>query len=374
MKSVKDTQSFIHASQEMHGDTYDYSKVEYGNSQTYVTIICPEHGEFRTQPVRHLCTTKIAGRCPVCHPNGHAVSCEKFIERAQEKHGDQFDYSLVDFKSMSQNITLICKDHGEFESNGYQHLANKYGGCKDCDPSSPVSLHDKIIRSRKIHGDKYDYSKIDKSAKMHQKVEIICKIHGPFSQSIKSHILKRAGCPRCAGNARKTTEEFIAGAIKVHGDRYDYSKVNYICSATKVIIICKEHGEFTQQPGNHLGGHGCMQCNREESKGERAVRIFLEEHNISFEREKRFKTCRDKKSLPFDFFIPSKKLCIEYDGNQHYDMKYFTYIKKIKDKEKAFKTTQYHDMLKNEWCKENDIELIRIKYDEKIADKLARIL
>ena len=63
--------------------------------------------------------------------------------------------------------------------------------------------------------------------------------------------------------AKLTTEEFIAKAKAVHGNRYDYSKVVYVNTQTKVCIICKEHGEFWQKPKNHLCGNGCVKCSKE---------------------------------------------------------------------------------------------------------------
>ena len=62
--------------------------------------------------------------------------------------------------------------------------------------------------------------------------------------------------------AKLTTEEFIAKAKAVHGDRYDYSKVEYVGQKAKVCILCKEHGEFLQPPYDHLSGHGCIKCHR----------------------------------------------------------------------------------------------------------------
>lgn len=106
-----------------------------------------------------------------------------------------------------------------------------------------------------IHGEKYDYSKVEyKSAR--EKVCIICPIHGEFWQAPSNH-LSGNRCPKCAAdlrasNKRLTTEEFIRRAKEIHGDIYDYSKVEYKGYLEKVCIVCPEHGEFWQRPGNHL--------------------------------------------------------------------------------------------------------------------------
>ena len=123
-----------------------------------------------------------------------------------------------------------------------------------------------ILKAREVHGWKYDYSKVDYKDS-HTKVCIICPIHGEFWQKPDNHLngwgCKKCGRKICAKNTRKTTEEFIKRAKDVHGDKYDYSKVEYINSKTKVCIICnekdkngKEHGEFWQTPDNHYK-YGC---------------------------------------------------------------------------------------------------------------------
>jgi len=110
-----------------------------------------------------------------------------------------------------------------------------------------------------IHGDKYDYSLVDYKHSQ-SKVIIICLIHGEFEQSPSSH-LSGKGCPKCkVYEQRSSTEEFIQKAILIHGDRYDYSLVDYKNNKTKVIIICPVHGEFLQIPNNHLKGYGCQKC------------------------------------------------------------------------------------------------------------------
>lgn len=117
-----------------------------------------------------------------------------------------------------------------------------------------------ILKAREKHGDKYDYSKVE-YVNNHTKVCIICPEHGEFWQVPNSH-LNGNGCPLCAGLKKRTTETFIQKAKEIHGDKYDYSKVNYINKRSKVIIICPEHGEFEQCANNHLRGQGCPECGK----------------------------------------------------------------------------------------------------------------
>ena len=92
-----------------------------------------------------------------------------------------------------------------------------------------------------------------------QKIEVVCEEHGPFL-TLPSNFIRGRGCPACAGLKRMTTEGFIERAQEIHGTRYDYSKVDYVNARSKVLIICVTHGEFNQIPFHHLSGSGCPAC------------------------------------------------------------------------------------------------------------------
>ena len=244
------TKEFIAKAKAVHGDKYDYSKVNYVDCNTKVTIICPTHGEFEQAPRTHL-----SGRgCPDCAKQ--RMTTEEFIEKAKKVHGDKYDYSKVKYVNKDTKVTIICPTHGEFEQNPRSHLTGK--GCPACGGSRKVTTEEFIKKARKVHGDKYDYSKVD-YVNNNTKVTIICPTHGEFEQKPSGHLTGR-GCPYCSGKKKLTTEEFIEKARKVHGDKYDYSKVNYVDSNTKVTIICPTHGEFEQIPYLHYSGGGCPSC------------------------------------------------------------------------------------------------------------------
>lgn len=118
-----------------------------------------------------------------------------------------------------------------------------------------------IEKAKKIHGNKYNYSKVQ-YINSSTKVEIICPKHGSFWQSPNNHLSKTKGCPECNGGIKLTKEKFIEKAQKIHNNKYNYSKVNYINSQTKIIITCPIHGDFEQLPTNHLSGKGCPNCKR----------------------------------------------------------------------------------------------------------------
>lgn len=280
------------------------------------------------------------------------------------------------------DVEIICRveGHEPFPQTPNNHLSGK--GCKLCGIKRNVdkqrmTLEEFIKRAKEIHGDKYDYSKV-KYVNMNTKVIITCPIHDDFPQTPHNH-LQGHGCFECSNELihnkqRFTIEEFIENSNEVHGEgKYDYSKVIYVNNHTDVIIICHNHDEpyeFPQTPNNHLSGEGCPLC--DESQGEKKIRIFLTNNKIEFEREKRFEDCRCKRPLPFDFYLSNYNLCIEFDGKQHFNPSSF-HSKNVTEEEKLknFEYIQNNDNIKNNYCKNNNINLLRIRYDENVEEKLS---
>ena len=263
MPRKKTQEEFIQEAIKIHGDRYDYSNVEYVNSQSKVKIICKEHGEFEQTPSNHTHKNNFQG-CPNCGKiscaNTRKLSTDEFINKSKKNHGDTYDYSKTIYHGDKNKVLIICHKHGEFQqlpSNHYKYGCNKCG-IEISTIKQTKSISNFIEEAIKIHGDRYDYSKVEYKQAL-SKVIIICKIHGEFEQTASSH-LRGTGCGKCSGVTKKTQEEFIEYAIKIHGDRYDYSKVDYINCKTKVIIICKNHGEFKQIPESHYVGNACPKC------------------------------------------------------------------------------------------------------------------
>ena len=215
-----------------------------------------------------------------------------------------------------------------------------------------------IQKANIIHNNRYDYSLVEYK-NIHTKVKIICKQHGVFEQLPTNHIHSKQNCPFCKKN-RLNTEKFIKKSNIKHNSKYDYSLVNYVNSTSKVKIICLKHGEFLQVASDHLKGSGCPRCN--SSKGEIFIRNWLNEHNIIFREQFRFKDCRNKRPLPFDFWLPEHNCCIEFDGQQHFQPYSFNSNKSVNISNKNLEKTQLHDIIKNNFCAEQKINLIRISY------------
>lgn len=191
---------------------------------------------------------------------------EVFIEKARKKHGDKYDYSLVEYENFYKEVKIICPKHGIFEQKPNSHLIGSI--CRYCHLENNkikdrFSLGDIINKAKNKHGNNYDYSKsiyVDKRTKM----IVICPIHGEFLVLPFSH-LSGSGCKACAyinlGNTLQfTKEEFVEKANQKHNFKYNYDKVDYKGNREKVTITCLQHGDFNQRAGDHLAGNGCSEC------------------------------------------------------------------------------------------------------------------
>jgi hypothetical protein len=158
------TEDFIKKAKQVHGDKYDYSKVEYKKSKEKICIICPEHGEFWQTPNMHL---KGQG-CKNCYYEKVSKRCKKttesFVKEMTEKYGNLYDFSKVEYKTNKDKVIVICKKHGEFEIRP-NDLISGYG-CPKCGYEKNSKRFSKgtekfIEESLHIHGNKYDYSKVE---------------------------------------------------------------------------------------------------------------------------------------------------------------------------------------------------------------------
>ena len=193
----------------------------------------------------------------------------KFIEKAKLIHGDKYNYTKSNYIKNYEKVCIICPEHGEFWQRPNDHLSGN--GCPTCwrerrGKHKKISLETFLNKAKEIHGNKYNYSKVAFNSVM-DKVCIICPEHGEFWQTPNDHVNNKRNCPQCAHRSyKKTTEEFINESILKFGNKYDYSKVNYISNKTKVCIICPEHGEFWQTPKVHLRSiDGCPKCTNEKN-------------------------------------------------------------------------------------------------------------
>ena len=224
IKILCSTGDFIKKAKKVHGNLYNYSKVEYKGCNEPVCIICPEHGEFWQTPRSHL----QGNGCVLCgierRKKNQTKTTSEFVSKAEKIHGGKYDYSKANYINVFKKVCIICPEHGEFWQTPDAHLHGS--GCQKC--------------------------KIDKIA--HTK--------------------------------RDTIDNFIIKAKNVHGNKYDYSKAKYINCDTPMKIVCPEHGEFLQSPYGHLHSSGCPYCRN--WKLEEEIAKFLDKKNILYVRRKNF--------------------------------------------------------------------------------------
>lgn len=236
-------------------------------------------------------------------------------------------------------------------------------------PSQQKKFEDNFVKQlTSKHGNLFNLSEME-YVNNRTPIKITCNKCLDSFTTIPFNILKYKKCPNCSDiDQRKNTSVFIEESKKVHGDIYDYSKCEYFNAKTKVIIICKKcKTEFSQKPCSHTSNKsGCPNC--KNSRGEIKIKSLLDFIGIEYEQQKTFDNCIGigGRKLKFDFYIPSKNLCLEYDGKQHTDTtsKYWS------------ETLEKNDETKNNYCKDNNINLKRISFTgfKNIEKTINRIL
>ena len=246
---------YIQKCLEKFGDTYQIYKYEKKFGRIKIYYNCKVHGD-REQTFNSL----IKNGCYKCYKT---LSIESFIENSNIKHNNFYDYSKSKYLTSKTDIEIICPKHGSFWQKPNCHLSGS--GCFYCTKDIKTT-EDFIKKSNHIFNNKYNYSLsiyIGKS----RKIKIICPTHGIFEQLPSTH-LSGSGCRKCTYNLF-TLQEFIKKCREIHGNLFDYSKVIYINSQSKVEIICQRHGSFWQKPGNHKNKkYGCPKCFDKTSKME----------------------------------------------------------------------------------------------------------
>lgn len=368
------SKEFINSVQEIHKNKYDYSEVNYINSQTKVQIICHKHGPFYMKPNSHF----NGQGCPKC---GRISARENivldysiFLERAEKVHANRYEYVENTYKNYTTKMQMFCSEHGFFEQTPHSHISMKTG-CPLCGKLSAGVSNQKgweVVSNMfiSVHGDRYNYdssSYLDVSHKM----RIECSRHGWFEQKPYQHYFGH-GCIKCSDeeNAEKkkiTFLEFIEKSLEIHGKKYSYDHSNYVDIFTPIYITCSKHGEFLQNPRNHYRGSGCPKCN--SSKGEEKIRAILNDLSVEFIEQKTFDDLIHKKYLRCDFYLPYYNAVIEFNGIQHYEpISVFGGIYGLKE-------NQARDMIKYNFLREKKINLIIVRYDnENIKDYLKNIL
>lgn len=322
-KLRNNTKQFLARAREVHGQKFDYSQTEYVDAITPVTIICPEHGKFKQRPNDHLRTTG----CPRCGTQSIGQRLmkprEQFITEATDKHQGKFNYSRVDYRGAHVPVVIGCPTHGWFTQTPSTHL-NTLHGCPMCADEASSSTQQAdfqvfLSRARERFQDTYNYNQ-ESYRGIAAEMEIVCPVHGRFTQVARDHLKSPTGCPRCSAEGvgaqqTSTTEEFATRASEVHGGRYDYSKATYEGCKQRVCVVCPEHGEFWQTPDGHLQGKGCPRCGVSRiSRAEQELYEFIQSsvpHLVVNQQ-----TYIDYGSVRryLDITVPLLGLAVEYNG------------------------------------------------------------
>ena len=438
-------EEFIESCKKVHGDKYDYSKTIYKNKREKVIITCPIHGDFEQIANNH----KRGEGCSICG-NEYAKTHRKynyggFKSLSKQRFNDEYEFPNIkeEYENSHSKITIKHKVCGRiFKKIAGDHLTSKNGGCpcfrtieikkekikidknivskiekslkfdimfkeinekinnqfsydksEYVNNSTPITFHcnkcnrnfkrkptvfinsnhncaycstekrnirytteEWITKAKEIHGDKYDYSKVEYN-KTDDKVCVIChkkdefgEEHGEFWVTPHSHTgLLKTGCPKCS-NKYSDKERFIKLANKKYNNYYDYSKVEYVNATTDVIIICPKHGEFKTTPNRHLNNSTCPLCN--ESSLEHTIRLLLEENNIRYEFQKTFEWLKYESHMFLDFYLTDYSIAIECQGEQHFKPIDFF------GGEDELKIIKERDRIKRQLCEENNIKLL----------------
>ena len=267
------------------------------------------------------------------------------------------------YVSAHRNITITCKIHGDFEQQPNNHLHGK--GCNKCGEERTALLcrsntKDFITKANQIHDSKYSYGKVDYTNN-NTNITITCKLHGDFPQQPNNH-LSGQGCYKCAREriglrCRSNTKDFIEKANIIHDNKYSYETADYVTSQRKITITCKKHGDFEQQPNNHLHGNGCPSCiNKTENKLYNALGSVYDNIVQQFTAE----WCVRTHMLRYDFCIPEDRIIIELDGAQHF--------RQVSNWQSCEETVE-NDRYKSDCANRNNYSVIRLLQEDVWDDK-----
>lgn len=280
------------------------------------TLLCPTHGEIQ-QSFERL----DAGMgCRLCGYESAAgskfLTQEEVVTRFEARHGSKYDYSKVIYTRQDAKVVIVCPEHGEFLQRPAKHWNGD--GCPNCGDANVGekkrhSLATWEAKARKVHGEKYSYEAI-RWRQGTAVLSIRCSVHGLFDMQAGNHVNRGSNCPACSAASRDdfkrlSVPDYVARAASMHEGRYDYRLVQYETTKDKVTIICKDHGPFSQKADSHIRGSGCPKCRGQQSKAEREIARFLEDHA---DVQTRLKI--PGSSLEMDIYLPEHKLAVEYHG------------------------------------------------------------
>jgi hypothetical protein len=328
----------------------EYLENEYIKGRKYVNYICKKHGKISQRLDVHLKNKN----CKKCSKEKEGTyTKEKILEKAKPNYKYQIEDKI--YKS-SDYIKIVCDEHGEFKQKIHNHFYLNQS-CPKCSKRKKFILTDETI-------DKVKNLQIVEYNGYRRKSIFNCEKHGEVKSNIED--AKKYGCVKCNKEISHNTDKlkFIEKSKEKWKGiiDFDYSTLEYKGSSNKMILFSRETGWIKQLPYNHINGFLPKM-----STGEIIIESILLKNNIQFTKQKTFENCKNIKKLRFDFYIPSKNICIEFNGKQHYNpVNHWGGIKKYLYQIK-------NDEIKNKFCQENNIKLIIISNNDSILEKIKEI-
>lgn len=276
------------------------------------------------------------------------------------------------YKNSKSKITFKCLIHNKEWQAVAGSILLGYIGCPDC---KKIKLQKALSKTQELYIEQVKevnpfIEVIGNYVNAHTQIKHKCLIHNEIWETSPDSILQGGGCKYCQREKLKETNlksntQYLEDLQRINLNIIPLEE--YINGETKIQHKCLKCGYIWEvRPQNLLNGTGCPKCI--ESKGERIIANYLDNNKISYIKQFSFDNCKDIKPLPFDFYIPNLNICIEYDGIQHIKpIEYF-------GGEKAFKKQQKHDQIKDNYCKNNGITLLRIPYYKNIEEELNNFL
>lgn len=265
IRNTRYQQTKLEKAREVHGGRYDYHRVKYIGPKDKVEIICKEHGSFFQLLNIHV---DYETHCPDCAKINRRKNNDHFIKKARLVHGDKYSYPKLKYEFIWNKVIITCNEHGDFEQRAGSHLDGS--GCPRCFLENGNRLNkDKfVINARRIHGDRYDYSKSVYTTSR-TALEIICKEHGSFFKNPLAHVTGKSGCPKCWESKGERAISVILDSLGVKYVReykLDGYKYRYDFFLPEKNILIEFHGKQHYVPVERFGGMEALKQNKIRDK------------------------------------------------------------------------------------------------------------
>jgi len=325
--------------------------IEYVNTSSIIEFICNKNHKWKTKASNIIYSNSW---CPYCNKRAKD-NIETFKKIAIERGGRCLSDEYVNSKI---KLKFICK-HNHIWDAIPENIKNEKTWCPYCGDMLPLTINEMKKLAIERGGECLSSVYINNNSSLKWR----CSEGHEWKARPNGIKSAKGWCPIC-GSTKKTIDDAKKIAQLRNGECLS---AEYINNGSKLIWKCHKNHVWLASYSSISCNSWCPIC--KESKGENIIRKFLEKNNIYYVREKRFKDCRFKLPLPFDFYLPDLNICIEYDGIQH-----FKSISRFGGAEKL-NLTQIKDNIKTNYCSDNDLVLIRIScLENNLIDKLKTII